>query len=122
MEREIISIENGKVSISANAEIWMTQHEIADLMQCFVAKVNANVRSILKSGMLNETTVCRMYIYKNGNSVEQYNLEMIIALAFRVKSRNAETFREWLMRKVNEKPSSSQLLIFDHWCQRSSLN
>ena len=49
--------------------------------------------------MLDERKVCQTYNYKNDNSVEQYNLEMITALAFRVKSRNMEVFREWLMRK-----------------------
>jgi hypothetical protein len=66
----------------------MTQHELADLLQCFVAKVNANVRSILKSGVLDENKVCRIYNYKSGNSVEQYKLEMIIALSFRIMSYN----------------------------------
>jgi hypothetical protein len=122
MEREVMSIENGKVSIPTNAEIWMTQHEIADLMQCFVAKVNANVRSILKSGILDERKACLTHTYKNGNSVEQYNLEMITALAFRIKSRNTEIFREWLMRKAISKTSSQQGLICSHWYQRSVLN
>jgi len=122
VKREVIAIENEKVSIPANTEIWMTQHEIADLFQCFVAKVNANVRSILKSGVLDEQKVCRTYTYKNGNFVEQYNLEMITALAFRVKSRNAEVFRKWLMKKAIAKISSSQVLIFNYWCQRANLN
>lgn len=100
MNGNIITIENGTVSVPATNEIWMTQHEIADLFECFISKVNVNVRSILKSGVLNETKVCRTHNYKNGNSVEQYNLEMIIALVFRIKSRNAEVFREWLMGKV----------------------
>jgi len=85
------------------------------MMQCFVAKVNANIRSILKSGVLDETKVCRTYIYKNGNSVEQYNLEMIIALAFRVKSRNAEESREWLLRKAISTTSPQQILIYSNW-------
>jgi len=97
MERKEISIENDKILIPANAKIWMTQHQIANLFECFVAKVNANVRSILKSGVLDETKVCRTHTYKNGNSVEQYNLEMITALSFRIKSRNAKIFRKWLM-------------------------
>ena len=63
MEREVISIENGIVSIPADIEIWMTQYEIADLFQCFVAKINANVRSILKTGVLDKTNVCRTYYY-----------------------------------------------------------
>ncbi len=62
MEREIITIENGVVSIPVDNEIWMTQHEIADLFQSFVAKVNANVRCILKNGVLDEIKVCRTYL------------------------------------------------------------
>jgi len=122
MNRETIIIENGKVSIPVKAEIWMTQYEIADLMQCFVAKVNANVRSILKSGVLDERKVCRTHTYKNGNSVEQYNLEMIIALSFRVKSRNAGVFREWLVRRATSITTSPRVLICSHRHQRSMLN
>ena len=100
MSREVMTIENGMVSVPADIEIWMTQHELADLFQCFVSKINANVRFILKSGVMDETKVCRTYNYKNGNSVEQYNLEMIIALSFRIKSKNTELFRNWFVKKV----------------------
>ena len=113
MKREVITIENGIVSVPASAEIWMTQHQLADLFQCFVGKINANVRAILKTRVLDERTVCRTYYYKNGNSVEQYGLEMIIALAFRIKSRNAEVFRAYLMRKAlkPEIPESLKISI-----------
>jgi len=122
MKREAITIKNNKVFILVNSDIWMTQYEIADLMQCFVAKVNANVRSILKSGILDKRKVCRTHTHKNGNSVEQYNMEMIIALAFRIKSRNAEVFRKWLMKKAISTTSSQQILICSNWHQRSILN
>jgi Virulence protein len=122
MEREVISIENGKMFIPGNVEIWMTQHEIADLMQCFVAKVNANVRSILKSGVLDETKVCRTHTYKNGNSVELYNLEMIIALAFRIRSYNADAFREFIVRKVIAETLASQIFVYNNWNQGLVLN
>lgn len=110
MNREIITIENGIVSVPASAGIWMTQHQLADLFQCFVAKINANVRAILKTGVLDEANVCRTHYYKNGNSVEEYGLEMIIALSFRIHSRNAEVFRKYLTRKLL-KPEISEILI-----------
>jgi len=100
----------------------MTQHEIADLFECFISKVNANVRSILKSGELNETKVCRTHNYKNGNSVEQYNLEMITALSFRIKSRNAEIFREWLMDKMVSQNICQRCLIDNFQSNKSMLN
>ncbi|MFV0535784.1 MAG: protein-tyrosine kinase [Dysgonomonas sp.] len=110
MENSMIKIENGFVQIPQSTEIWMTQHQLADLFQCFVGKINANVRAILKIGVLDDTSVCRTYHYKNGNFVEQYNLEMIIALSFRIQSRNAETFRKYLLRKLY-KPEIPEILI-----------
>lgn len=102
MKREIISIENGIVLIPQSVDIWMTQHEITDLFGCFVSKVNSNIRSILKSGVLREADVCRTYRYQNGNFFEMYGLEMIIALSFRIQSRNAKVFRRWLTRRLTK--------------------
>jgi len=103
MKRNTIRIEDTLVLLPSSGEIWMTQHEIAYLFDCFIAKISSNVRSILKTGVLDERKVCRTYYYKNGNSVEQYNLEMITALSFRIKSYNAEIFREWIMKKAMTK-------------------
>jgi hypothetical protein len=100
MENRIITIENGIVSVPVSVDIWMTQHQLADLFQCFIGKISANVRAILNAGVINAASTGRTYQYKNGNSVEQYNMEMIAALSFRIKSRNAEVFREYLMRKA----------------------
>jgi hypothetical protein len=111
MKRKIINIENAIVHISGAGDICMTQHEIADLLECFVVKINANVRSILKSEVLDEIKACRTYTYKNGNSVEQYNLEMIIALSFRNRSYHADTFREFVVRKTTLTLS----LLFHHF-------
>ncbi len=111
MKRETITIKNGIVSVPASAEIWMTQHEITDLFGCFVSKVNSNIRSILKSGVLRETDVCRMYYYQKGNFVEVYSLEIIIALSFRIGSRNAEVFRKWLIRKQTKSEIPEILMI-----------
>lgn len=111
MKREIITIENGIVRITGSVDVWMTQHEITDLFGCFVSKVNSNIRSILKSGILHESDVCRTCHYQNGNIVEEYGLEMIIALSFRIKSRNAEIFRKWLMRKATKTEIPEMLIM-----------
>ncbi len=110
MENSMIRIENGVVRIPHSAEIWMTQHQLADLFECFVSKINANIRAILKTGVLDDTSVCRTYHYKNSDFVEQYNLEMIIALSFRIQTKNASAFREYLLRKLS-KPEISEILI-----------
>ncbi len=80
----------------------MTKHQIADLFGCFVAKVTSNIPSILKSGVLDDSRVCRFHRYKDGSGVELYSLEMITALAFRIDTRNAAIFRRWLTERATQ--------------------
>lgn len=99
--REPISIENGRVEIHApENRVWLTRHQIADLFGVFVPAVGSNIRSILKSGILREERVYRRERNRDGGIVELYSLEMIAALAFRLKSGNAEAFRRWLVRRA----------------------
>jgi hypothetical protein len=96
-----ITIDEGRVTIRPiSGNVWMTKHQIADLFGCFVAKVGANIASILKGGVLDQSRVCRFHRYKNGDSVELYNLEMITALAFRIDTRNTDIFQQWLIERA----------------------
>ena len=101
MTTQPITIENGRVTIHpATNGIWLTQSQIAVLFGVFIVAVNANIRAILKSGVLHEDRVVRCMRCRNGNIVEKYNLEMIAALVFRLKSENAEVFRHWLVERA----------------------
>lgn len=101
MKTQPITIGNGRVTIRSNANgVWLTQSQIADLFDVFTSAVHANIRSILKSGILNEDRVFRRTRARNGNLVERYNLEMIVALAFRLKSEKAEVFRKWIIERA----------------------
>jgi hypothetical protein len=101
-------VERGKIIISesgvkitpANGNVWLSEHQIAGLFGVFVSKVSSNIKAILKSGVFWENEVLYSYHYANGNSVDLYNLEMITALSFRIKSRNSEIFRNWLMKRA----------------------
>ncbi len=96
-----ITIEEGRVTIHPVAgTVRLTQHEIADLFGVFVSAVNSNIRAILKSGVLREEEVCRHQKTENGSIMTLYNLEIITALAFRLKSRQAEWFRQWIIQQV----------------------
>jgi hypothetical protein len=102
MDSGIISIDGGRVVVTPAADgmIWMSKHQIAQLFGCFIAKVVSNIASILKSGVLDESRVCRFHRYKDGSGVELYSLEMVAALAFRIDTRNASIFRRWLMDRA----------------------
>ena len=101
MTTQPITIKNRQVVIHTNGNgVWLTQSQIADLFEVFTAAVNANIRAILKSGVLHEDRVIRRTHCRNGNIVERYSLEMIVALAFRLKSENAEIFRQWIVERT----------------------
>lgn len=101
MTTQPITIENGLVTIRPTANgVWLTQSQIADMFGVFTAAVSANIRAILKSGVLYEDHVVRRTRCQNGNIVEWYSLEMITALAFRLKSENAEVFRRWIVERA----------------------
>ncbi len=105
MERGMISIAGERVVVTPVAGmVWMTKHQIADLFGCFVAKVVSNIAVVLKSGVLDESRVCRFHRYKDGDGVEFYSLEMITALAFRIDTHNAAIFRRWLMERATQPP------------------
>lgn len=101
MTTQPITIENRRVTIRPTANgVWFTQSQIADLFGVFTAAASANIRAILKSDVLHEDRVVRRTRCRNGNIVERYNLEMIVTLAFRLKSENAEVFRRWIIERA----------------------
>lgn len=101
MKTQPITIENGRVTIRPNANgVWLTQSQVADLFGVFASAVHANIRAILKSGVLDEDRVFQCTRSRNGNLVERYDLEMITALAFRLKSEKAGIFRKWIVERA----------------------
>ncbi|MCM1151422.1 MAG: protein-tyrosine kinase [Alistipes senegalensis] len=103
MKTPPITIEHGQVTIRPSATgVWFTQAQIADLFDVFTPAVSANIRAILKSGILDEERVFRRTRSQNGNLVERYDLEMITALAFRLKSEKAEVFRKWIIERATK--------------------
>lgn len=101
MTTQPITIENGLVTIRSTTNgIWLTQSQIADLFGVFTTAISTNIRAILKSGVLHEDCIVRRTHCRNGNIVERYSLEMIVALAFRLKSENAEVFRRWIVKRA----------------------
>ena len=123
MKRGEIIISEKKITIvPVNGTVWLSDWQIAQLFEVFVSKVSSNIRSILKTEVLDERTVCQTYYYKDGGSVEQYNLGMITALAFRIKSYKAEIFRGWLMKKAVTNTVGQQILRNIRWDNSTLLN
>lgn len=109
MKGKITITDNGTVTVPS--EIRMTIAEIADLFGVYVSAVNANIRAVVKSGVIRPDTRHRATVSGNTILPELYSLEMIIALAFRINSHKAETFRKWIMKKVVVKATDSYIPV-----------
>lgn len=122
MKEDIITIdENGTVTFPANGIVWMAEYEIAGLFDVFYSAVSSNIRAIFKSSVLRKEDVCKEVEVPKGY-LELYNLEMITALAFRIKSRNTQIFRNWLMKKVFTSPVVIKLKQIDYPTDNYLLN
>lgn len=108
MERGIITIsENGAVAMPT-APIWMTQQEMCDAFNVFGCDIRRAVHASYKNmELLEEETM--QHIRQNGRiCYDVYSLEMVVAVAFRLRSREAMAFRKFIMERLctasREKP------------------
>ena len=99
-----IDVENNRVTVllSQDGTVWMTQSEIARLFGVFVAAISSNIRSIYKSKQVNKQ-VNEYYTHRISGHADLYNLEIIAALSFRVRSMESEAFRKWLLYRPQHK-------------------
>ena len=100
MERGIITIsENSAVTIPT-VPVWMTQQEMSDAFNVFGCDIRRAIRAIYKNMELLESDTMRYVRQDNGISYDVYSLEMVIAIAFRLRTKECMAFRRFVMRKL----------------------
>ena len=89
--------------------VWLTQKRMADLFGVEVNTVNYHIKEIFKAGELNEKATIRKFriVQKEGarevgRETDFFNLDMIIAVGYRVNSRQATQFRIWATKVLKE--------------------
>ena len=89
--------------------IWLTQHEIAGLFQTTPQNITIHVRSIYDDGELFEPATCKesLQVRLEGDrqvqrSVKLYNLDLILAIGYRVRSLRGTQFRQWATAHLRE--------------------
>jgi hypothetical protein len=108
----IYQAEDGKTRIGVLLEsetVWLTQAAMAELFQTTPQNITLHIKSIYTEGELNETATCKEYlqVQQEGNrqvqrSLKHYNLEVIIAVGYRVKSHRGTQFRRWATERLRE--------------------
>ena len=105
---KIIIEESKTPSVEAqlvNNNLWLTKNEMARLFNCFVAKIDANLRSIFKQHLLWEAdcSYCNRYMDKGiEKQTMYYNMEVLIFISYRVNSFEAKVFRQFINSALRE--------------------
>lgn len=108
----IYQTEDGLTKIEVRLEndsVWLSQQQMADLYQTSRTNVVEHIKHIYEEQELDVDSTCRNFrqVRQEGNrQVEReipfYNLDMIISLGYRVKSRIATNFRRWATERLKE--------------------
>jgi len=104
--------EDGKTKLEVRLQdetVWLTQKMMADLFQVSVPTINEHIKNIYSEGELEFNATIRKFliVQKEGErevsrNVDFYNLEMIVAVGFRVRSQRGTQFRKWATERLNE--------------------
>ncbi len=112
MERGIITIsENGAVTIPT-VPVWMTQQEMSDAFNVFGCDIRRAIRAIYKNMELLESDTMRYVRQDNGISYDVYSLEMVIAIAFRLRTKECMAFRQFVMGRLNANHDKKPINFF----------
>lgn len=101
--------ENGKVSVNvrfADEDVWLTQGQLVEIYQTSKSNVSEHIKHIFEDGELDQNLVVRDFRTTAADgknyTTHFYNLDMIIALGYRVQSEVAVRFRRWATQHLHE--------------------
>lgn len=108
----IYTDNNGLTKIDVKLEddtLWLTQAQMCELYQTSRTNVVEHIQHIYEEGELAEEATCRKFrqVRQEGErmvnrEIPFYNLDMIIALGYRVRSLIATRFRQWATQRLKE--------------------
>ena len=102
----IYSDENGEVKVNVmllNNDLWLTQELIAELFGKARNTITGHIKNIFEEGELEEkSNVEKIDIAGSDKPVKIYNLNVIIAVGYRVNSKKATQFRIWATKVLRE--------------------
>lgn len=119
MNRGIITISESGTVTMPNAPVWMSMQEIANMFNVFGCYVRKAIKAIFKEGVLREYDVCRHVKEEKLISYDVYNLELVIAVAFRIDSIESRAFRELIKTALVKTHSSYMFLLLGIACKSS---
>ena len=109
LEFLIYKTDNGDVKVDVlliNENIWLNTHKMAELFGIDRTGVLKHIKNIYKTEELVEQSTCAKIaqVAKDGKrrAIDFYNLDVIIAVGYRVNSKRATQFRIWANKVLKE--------------------
>ena len=104
--------EDGQTRIEVRLQdetVWMTQAAMAELYQTTPQNITTHLKAIYKEGELSESATCKEYLQVQQEGSRKvfrtrkfYDLPVIIAVGYRVRSHRGTQFRRWATERLNE--------------------
>jgi hypothetical protein len=104
--------EDGRTRIQVRFDqgsIWLSQAQIADLYQTSVPNVIQHIQNVLEEKELRAEATTKDYLVvriegarKVRREVQHYNLDMVLAIGYRVRSERGTAFRQWATSRLSE--------------------
>ena len=104
--------KEGKVNVNvrfADEDVWLTQAQLAEIYQTTQQNISLHQKGIYADGELDEEATHKKYLLVRQEGkrqvkreIDHYNLDMIIALGYRVQSPIAVRFRRWATQRLHE--------------------
>ena len=103
---EIVLFENQGVKLEVNLSeetVWLTQAQMEKLFDVKHATISEHISNIFKEGELDEKTSVGISDKSSGGRKSKlYNLDVIISVGYRVKSKNGVIFRQWANKLLKD--------------------
>ena len=121
MERAIITIsKSGKVNIPSG-NVWMSEMELVELFGVIAPTLRAAIRAIYKSETLCPVTTQRCDLVTHKSWVTYYNLEVVVALTFRLNTYEASKIRQKVLESICQRKENGINLFITYRCMRQQI-
>ena len=120
MKRGIITISNGVVGIPT-APVWMMQEEIADMFNVYSRDIRKAINAVYKDCALSQSETMRYIRLDGRRSIDAYSIEIIIAIAFRINSKETITFRRYIINRLYPKNDYNIVLFSNDFRKGDSI-
>lgn len=108
----LYQMEDGRSEIQVrfdDGSVWLTQAQMAKLFQTTPQNVTLHIKNIYKEDELREEATCKEYLQVRSEGVrsvhrplKHYNLEVVLAVGYRVRSHRGTQFRRWATEHLRE--------------------